>query len=109
MKFILIPADLEKPIEVVQFEGKGYDKARELLGGAYIQLVQVQGYKRLHMCTDEEGKVFGKPLNFRASLVAGIGQDIVGDVVICGKNFKDVEAAAPEIAAIISSWEPTVK
>lgn len=102
MKFILIPADVKLPIQAVEFEGNGYDKARELVGG-YIQLVQVQGYKKLDMCVDEDGKVFGKFFNIRATIVAAIGQDIVGDVVITGKNFADVDKVAPYLIEQVNS------
>lgn len=106
MKFILIPSNVKELIHTVEFDGSGYDKARELVDG-YIQLVQVQGYKRLDMCVDEEGKWKGRPLNIRAMIVAAIGQDIVGDTVVCGKNFTDVESKAPDLIAIINSWEGT--
>jgi hypothetical protein len=107
MKFIHIPADPTQPMKVVEVEAKqGYDKARELVDG-YIQLVRVQGYPRLEMAMDEEGKVFGKPRNVRAMVVAAIGQDIVGDTVVCGKNFTDVESKAPELIATINSWGGT--
>jgi hypothetical protein len=104
VKFIHIPANVCQPMRLVEFDGSGYDKARELVGG-YIQLVQVNGYKKLDMCVDEDGKVMGKHRNVRAMVVAAIGQDIVGDVVVCGKNFTDVEQKAPELIAIINSWE----
>lgn len=105
MKFIHIPADPTQPMKVVEAEDKkGYDKARELVDG-YIQLVQVQGYKRLEMSIDEDGKVKGKPRNVRAMVVAAIGQEIVGDTVVCGKNFTDVALKAPDLIAIINSWD----
>jgi hypothetical protein len=105
MKFIVIPADPDSEMRIEEVGDKeGFDKAREWVGG-YIQLTQVSGYKKLQLCVDEEGQIKNLPFNMRATLIAGIGQHIVGDAVVTGRNFKDVEKAVPELVPLLDAWK----
>lgn len=106
MNYIVIPADVSESLKIVDVpeNREAFNKVRELISDGYVQLTQVSGYKKLQMCVDEDGQMKQLPFNLRASLVAGIGQQIVGDAVVTAKHFKGVEKAHPELMPLIEAW-----
>jgi hypothetical protein len=86
MKFDIIPADENKPIESMEVDGSVSVELKALQGavGGHIQVVTVtiDGEAR-QLIVDEEGLLKGKDINGRInSLIEDQGLSIVGDAVL---------------------------
>lgn len=97
MKVVLVPADIDKELELV--EPKSLEALQSLVGG-YIERVTIGDHRTrtrwpvgqsfVVMLVDEEGLLKDKATNIRASLLYGTqvhGQRIAGDAVIIGEDL----------------------
>ena len=85
MKFDIIPADENKPIESIEVDGSVNVELKALQGavGGYIQIVPVtiDGSAR-QLIVDEEGLLKGAPVNTRVNSQIYEAVQIVGDAVL---------------------------
>ena len=89
IKGIHVPADEDKPLELVEFD-QGNIKAIQHYVGGWFQFVDVERPGASIAC-NEEGKVHGLPLNRRATLIWWTGwtaarqvDALMGDCLIVG-------------------------
>lgn len=95
MKVRLIPSNqniAERTIEIADDMGPQLAKLQDLVGG-YVEQVRTNTleFKRNVILVDEEGRVKGKPTNYRAMQISGYAGLLCGDVVICGYTRDEVE------------------
>lgn len=89
IKAVLVPADEDKDIELVEIEQGNLEPIKQYVGG-WVQMVE--GFRPdITFALNEEGKVYGLPLNRRATLMiwthhsAFRNRDVLaGDVLILG-------------------------
>ena len=82
-------AEIENTLEALQ----------EIVGG-YIEVVPLT-FDDIIIC-NEEGKLYGMPLNFKTPV-----HDIVGTVIICGddgEEFTDVHCTVEEFEKLMQDW-----
>mgnify|MGYP003123291302 CR=1 FL=1 len=82
-----IPADMDEPCKVVNIKDDWQGMAK-LINAQYVDVVQIFSGKhvRLDIWVDDEGLLFDKPYNRRASVFTS--QSLVGDALLAGSNSK---------------------
>lgn len=101
MKYVIIPADHTKPIEIRETTALTYEDLNAGIGGGYIERVRYHRHdadRHLDLWLDEDGKSKDLPLNNRATMIAHHGESIFpqdticGDVVVTGPANADGES-----------------
>ena len=93
----LVPANMAEPIKVIPLNG--FADLYPAIGCDLVQPVQnLLGIDGPVMWVDEEGVCVGKPMNVRASIIAG--QRIVGNAVLTGTKDGDIAPLLIDCPAI---------
>lgn len=83
----VIPANVFEAVSV-KVISPSLSSMYPVIGCSLVERVQVAGIKEATLWVDEEGICNGKPLNLRASIIAG--QPLFGDAIMAGDNGSSV-------------------
>jgi hypothetical protein len=91
--FVLIPADIEKPLSITG--ALGSVQMAKVIGAQYIERVRIS--ETLAMAVDDSGAILRRPVNERASILYGSrwhGNYICGDAILGVEDFVGFRAGA---------------